>query len=230
MSASGVLVVEWPLVLGVDAAGIVVKAGSTALSKYNLTPGTYVCGCTRLGNTQYSTCQEYYLMDAAVTMPKPNSVSVKQSATLGVGTYTACLGLFLGLNIPLPDPTNLPGEKDEYVIVLGGGSSVGKFAIQLARACGYQVLASGSTRSKATITDLGAEMFDYKLPVAEQVKAVMAATGGKFTRVFDAVAGNDPVLAKALFAQVPGDKHFATTNDWSGIINFEGGKTYLIKL
>jgi NADPH:quinone reductase-like Zn-dependent oxidoreductase len=44
---------------------------------------------------------------------------------------TACLGIFRGLNTPLPDPKNLPAPKDEWVLVLAGASSVGKVAFQV---------------------------------------------------------------------------------------------------
>jgi len=46
-------------------------------------------------------------------------------------SQTACLGVLNGLHIDLPDPKALPGTKDEWVVVLGGASSVGKYAIQV---------------------------------------------------------------------------------------------------
>ena len=44
---------------------------------------------------------------------------------------TACLGIFNGLAIDIPDVKNLPAEKDEWVVILGGASSVGKYAVQV---------------------------------------------------------------------------------------------------
>jgi NADPH:quinone reductase-like Zn-dependent oxidoreductase len=41
------------------------------------------------------------------------------------------LSLFDGLAISLPDPASLPAVSEEWVLVLGGGSSVGKYAIQV---------------------------------------------------------------------------------------------------
>ena len=219
--------------LGVDAAGTIVKVGSKASSKFKV--GDEVCGCTRLGSRGYNTVQEYFLMDAEVTIPKPKNISIQQAATVGVGTETACLGLFNGLGIEVPSADHLPEEKDEWLVILGGASSVGKFAIQIAVACGFKVIASCSAASADIVRDLDAVVFDYKKPLEQQVKDVMAATGGKFARVFDAVASND-ALAKALFKELnkegkgQGQKHFATTNDWSGIGDFEGGKTYQIAL
>ncbi|KIW10195.1 hypothetical protein PV08_11156 [Exophiala spinifera] len=231
MSEYGLLVVSWPLVLGVDTGGIVVEAGEQAQTKYGFKAGDEVFGCTRLGSTNYAAGQEYFLMDARVTMHKPKNISLVQAATLGVAAETAFLGLIDGLKIPLPDPQNLPTAHDDWVIVLGGASSVGKCAIQLARACGYKVATSCSTKSAAAVKELGAIPFDYKVPLEEQVKAVMEITSGKVSKIFDAAAADDPLLAKELFkATNEANKCFATTNDWTGISDFEGGKTHLLKL
>ncbi|ETI23023.1 hypothetical protein G647_04819 [Cladophialophora carrionii CBS 160.54] len=231
VAAYGILVVSWPLGLGVDAAGIVVEAGSEATSKYGFTSGDQVFGCTRVGMLGYTGAQEYFLFDAAVTLRKPDNISLLEAATLGVASETACLGLFDGLKLTLPDPKNLPASKEEWIVILGGASNVGKAAIQLAKASGYKVVASCSSKSAAVVKEIGAVPFDYKQPLEDQVKAVLGITGGDVARIYDAVAGDDPVLAKELFkASKSTEKFFATTNDWSGIGDFEGGKTYPVAL
>jgi NADPH:quinone reductase-like Zn-dependent oxidoreductase len=86
MAVLGLLVKEWPLTLAVDAAGIVVKAGSKAVGPLGpFKEGDEVCGCSRLGEIGHGTCQEYYLMDAAVTIPKPKNISLAEAAGVGVG-------------------------------------------------------------------------------------------------------------------------------------------------
>ncbi|KAH0846807.1 hypothetical protein AYO21_07366 [Fonsecaea monophora] len=230
MAAYGLLVVDWPLVLGVDAAGVVIEVGSEAASKYGFKAGDHVFGCTRLGTPGYAAGQEYFLMDAPVTIPKPKNISLPEAVTLGVGTETACLALFDSLDVPLPDPNNLPGPRDEWIVVLGGASSVGKCAIQLAKASGYKVAASCSTKSAAEVKSLGAVTFDYKKSIEEQVKEVVDATSGEISRIFDAVAADDPVTAKELFKASKSNKRsFATTNDWTPIPDFEGAKSHPIK-
>lgn len=231
MSQYGILVMEWPLVLGVDASGVVVEAGETAQKQYGFKEGDYVCGCTRLGRKQYSTAQEFFLMDAHVTIPKPKNLSLVQAATLGVGVQTACLAVFDGLKVERPK-SGAASEKGEWVLVLGGASSVGKNAIQLARAAGYEVVASCSRKSAKIVEDLGAKSFDYKKSIDDQVKDILSITSGNIRRCFDAVAADDPVVPKALFKELDSSepKFFATTNDWSGITDFEGGSTYLTEL
>jgi NADPH:quinone reductase-like Zn-dependent oxidoreductase len=227
MSQYGILVNEWPLVLGVDASGVVVEAGDVAKKEYGFKVGDYVCGCTRLGSKAYSTAQEYFLMDAHVTIPKPKNLSTLQAATLGVGIQTACLSIFDGLKINRPESGKV-SQKDEWVLVMGGASSVGKSAIQLARAAGYKVIASCSSKSAAAVQALDASTFDYKKSTEEQVKEILKVTSGNVRHCFDAVASDDPVVPKALFKELDSSKPklFSTTNDWSNIPSFEGGETH----
>ena len=230
MANYGLLVLEWPLVLGVDASGVVVEAGEVAQKKHGFKPGDYVCGCTRLGKKEYATCQEFFLMDAHLAIPKPNNLSAVQAATLGVGVQTASLAIFDGLKVERP--SSVVPEKDEWIVVMGGASSVGKCAIQLARAAGYKVAASCSSKSSIIVQNLGAANFDYSKSTDDQVLEILSITSGKIRGCFDAVASDDPVVPKALFKQLDSNKpkYFSTTNDWSGITDFEGGTTYLTEL
>ncbi|KAG5300986.1 oxidoreductase, zinc-binding dehydrogenase family, conidia-enriched transcript [Histoplasma ohiense] len=236
MQSSGVIVHEWPLFLGVDVAGVVVKVGENAASMFKV--GDYVCGCTRVGYPGYNSGQEYLLMDAKVTIPKPKNISLVEAATIGVGLETAGLALFDCLDVKLPnlqevlEGKHAPQKTGEWAIVLGGASSVGKFAIQLFGICGYKVMASCSAYSVPLVKNQGAEaVFDYKMSIAEQVNEVLAITKGKVHRVFDAAASGDE-FAKELYKRLPeeGPKLFCSTNTWSGITDFEGVKTKLVEL
>lgn len=57
MRSLGILVQEWPLGLGVDVGGVVVKAGENAAPMFKV--GDHVCGSTRLGYPGYNSGQEY---------------------------------------------------------------------------------------------------------------------------------------------------------------------------
>lgn len=151
MQSTGLLVPSWPAVLGCDASGVVVQVGDNAKQTFQV--GDQVAGCTRLGVPGFSTFQEYvcfpplayrgfmrrkasllnlnqFLMDAKLTLIN-KKYTLQQGATLGVGTYTAALGLYDGLAVELPDPNVLPSIKDEWVVVLGGAGSVGQYAVQV---------------------------------------------------------------------------------------------------
>jgi NADPH:quinone reductase-like Zn-dependent oxidoreductase len=232
-ATTGLLVVGWPLTLGVDASGVIAKRGPNVSSHMEV--GTHVFGCTRLGSPSYGTAAEYFLMDAQVTFAvtpkmKERGIEGLKAATLGVSVLTAALGIFDGLKIPL-SAVKQSEPKGEWVLILGGASSVGKSAISLACTAGYRAIASCSPGSSATIEKLGAEWFSYKDSIEDQVAAVLSKTDGKVYKIFDAVASNNPLLAKKIFGQVSGkEKYFTTTNDWSGITDFADAKTTCIEL
>ena len=171
-------------------------------------------------------------MDAQVTMRKPSNLSPAEAATIGAATQTAGFGLFAGLDIPEPKGGKATPQGDTWVLVLGGAGSVGRAGVQLAHAAGCKVIASCSERSFADVKKIGATaVFDYHLSLDDQLKAIKDATSGApISKIFDATSADNPELAKALFAEQNGTKLFSTTNDWNGIGDFQGGKTYEIHL
>jgi len=87
-------------------------------------------------------------MDSKLTIPVPKRLSLAEACTVGVAAYvssdrntyirahllqTATLAVFKDLKIPIPDPKRLPAPKEEWALVLGGASSIGKMAIQVSR-------------------------------------------------------------------------------------------------
>jgi NADPH:quinone reductase-like Zn-dependent oxidoreductase len=81
MQHSGVLVTEWPIILGCEASGVVVEIGD-GVTKFK--PGDYVFGCTRLGYNKHSTFQQTFVMDEDITIKKSPNLSVEEASTLGV--------------------------------------------------------------------------------------------------------------------------------------------------
>lgn len=237
MAGTGLLVVDWPFVLGCDTSGIVVKAGSKAVGPLGpLKVGDAVCGCTRLGCKGHSACEEYLLMDARVTIPKPKNIDLAQATTVGVGFDTACLGVFGGLGVEIPkDLSQLPAPHGEWALVFGGSSSVGKYAVQLLKALGFNVASSCSASSSALLHDLGSSFtIDYKKPQEEQLNELMSKSGGKVYRIFDAAAQSHE-FAQAIFAKVAEDgkkMYFTTTNDWDPMedSSFHGAVVHHIAL
>lgn len=85
----GLLVTSWPLTPGSDAGGIVIKAGSKAISPLGevFKPGDRVSGCTRVGHEGCGTYQEQFLMDGPLTLPVVEGMSFDKACTLGVASY-----------------------------------------------------------------------------------------------------------------------------------------------
>jgi NAD(P)-dependent dehydrogenase (short-subunit alcohol dehydrogenase family) len=70
----------------------------------------------------------------------------------------------LGIELPWPKPDNyVPKNADSPILIWGGSSSVGQFAIQILRYYGYtNILATASRKQHEKLRSLGAKaLFDY---------------------------------------------------------------------
>ena len=230
MQGTGLLVTAWPIVLGCDASGVVTIVGDGAAS--NLKVGDRVCGCTRLGVPGFSTFQEYFCMDSNLALPIPKDLSYQQGATIGVGTYTACLGLLGGLELQIPNSFATATERDEWVVILGGAGSVGQYSVQIAKALGYKVVATCSQKTASLVKELGAgAVIDYRKSEEEQLQDLKDITQGNFSGVWDTVASSEQFARKALEdVSVAKAKVFATTDDWTPMDEHEDHETYRVKL
>ena len=230
MQSSGLLVTAWPIVLGCDASGVVVEVGQAAASDFKV--GDRVCGCTRLGIPGHSTFQEYFCMDAKLTVKFPKDLSFQQGATLGVGTYTACLGLFDGLKLKVPGPSTPMEPKEEWIVILGGAGSVGQYSVQIAKILGHKVIATCSRKTAHLVQGLGADaVIDYGKSEEDQLHELKTITGGNFFGVYDTVAKSESLARKMLTdVSVAKQKYFATTDDWTPMEKYEDHETYRAKL
>lgn len=146
----GLLVESWPFVPGSEASGVVVKAGSDAISPLgdHFKEGDLISGCVRLGVAGHGTFAEYFLLDAEVAMPKPKDLSLASAATVAVGSLTAFLGIFGELGISIEGIEEGKGDGNgRWVVVFGGAGAVGRFAVQTFKLAGYKVIATSSTQS-----------------------------------------------------------------------------------
>jgi NADPH:quinone reductase-like Zn-dependent oxidoreductase len=82
---------------------------------------------------------------ASTTFPLGPKTSFEEAATLPLAAMTAALGLFVKLKIPEPDengeePRKAAAAADrEPILIWGASSSVGSFAVQLAKKAGLFV-------------------------------------------------------------------------------------------
>ncbi|MDZ5446405.1 zinc-dependent alcohol dehydrogenase family protein [Micromonospora sp. 4G57] len=164
-----------PAILGLDLAGVVAEVGPGVTA---FTPGDEVYGLTGgVGDLQGSLA-EYAAVDARLLARKPGSLSLREAAALPLAVITAWEGLVDRARVTV-------GQK---VLVHGGAGGVGQVAIQIARARGAEVFATGSTRSLAAIAGIGATPIDYTTRAVEDY--VAEHTGGEgFDVVFDTIGG-----------------------------------------
>jgi NADPH2:quinone reductase len=163
-----------PAILGLDLAGVVEEAGPGVRG---LAPGDEVYGLTGGVGGLPGSLAEYAAVDPALLARKPAALSMREAAALPLAVITAWEGLVDRAQV----------RRGQQVLVHGGAGGVGHVAVQLARARGAEVFATGSAGSLPVIESLGATAIDYATPVADYVAR---HTGGEgFDVIFDSVGG-----------------------------------------
>lgn len=117
----------------------------------------------------YGTAAEYITLPAIQAVPLPESVSLEAGACLGIPALTALRAV---------DLAHL-GSGDT-VLVIGGASAVGYYAMQIARARGARVLATVGSEVKSEFLRAAgfSDLIQYKKEnVAERVLAMTGNTG-----------------------------------------------------
>jgi NADPH:quinone reductase-like Zn-dependent oxidoreductase len=133
-----------------DAAEIDL-AGTVVLSKSALhSPGDKVYGYLDLGKqpqNKQGSLAEYTIADGAMLVKRPSGMSAVHCAGVPLTSLTAYMALF-----------DIAGLEDgQTVFVNGGSSSVGAYAIQMAKAHGLKVWASASGKNEEFVRGLGAD-------------------------------------------------------------------------
>ncbi|KAI8817019.1 chaperonin 10-like protein [Fimicolochytrium jonesii] len=190
MAKEGFMIRAFPSPLGVEISGIVSATGPSVT--------TFKVGDAVIARAQLNGFAEYATATVRHTWHKPANLSYTEAATIPVGTLTAVIGLFSekGLKISRPRDAK-PQTPKEYLLVWGGSSTVGSYAVQLATAAGYKVIATASPKQHKTVLALGAaHVVDYNAPDA--VEQIRKLTGGEAKLAFDAVGG--PATAQAAAA------------------------------
>ena len=137
----------YPVVLGNDFSGIVVRA---PYDTFPLQPGDAVYGMARPPRIA-GTYAEYVTVSSLSVAKKPAAVSHTEAAGIPLAAMTAWGMVTLA--------QAAPGQR---MLVHAGSGGVGHFAVQFARHFGAHVIATGSTASVEFLHRLGAhEVIDY---------------------------------------------------------------------
>ncbi|KAF9768799.1 hypothetical protein IL306_013852, partial [Fusarium sp. DS 682] len=181
----GVLINEYPAVLGSDLTGVVVSVGP-GVTRFKA--GDRVMGFA-IGvihrNIDKAAFQTYTVLDEVATTHLPGNISFEQGAVLPVGIVTASIALFKGLGLPMPDKsTKDPGA----ILVWSGAGAVGVSAVQIAHSLGWPVYVTASAKHHEWLKALGAtDAWDYSDPqVAQKIAQTIKSSGLKIRGVIDA--------------------------------------------
>ncbi|MGY2189318.1 Zinc-type alcohol dehydrogenase-like protein [compost metagenome] len=164
-----------PAVLGMDLAGTVEALGEDVSGWM---PGDEVYAmATGIGGVQGSLA-EYAVVDARLLARKPVNLSMREAAGLPLVLITAWEGLVDRARV----------HSGQKVLIHGGAGGVGHVAVQIARAFGAEVFATGSARHQGIIEALGATFIDYRTSSVEDYVEQHTAGEG-FDIVYDTVGG-----------------------------------------
>jgi NADPH:quinone reductase len=186
-----------PAILGIDLAGVVETVGPDVTG---FRRGDEVFGMTGgVGGLQGSLA-EFASVDADLLALKPANLTMREAAALPLVFITAWEGLVDRAGI----------RSGQKVLIQGGAGGVGHIAVQIARAFGAEVFATGSAKDKSYIEQLGATFIDYhEMPVADYVARHSGGRG--FDIVYDTVGG---AVLDACFNAVTRFGHVVSALGW----------------
>ncbi|MES1972965.1 MAG: zinc-dependent alcohol dehydrogenase family protein [Pseudomonadota bacterium] len=185
-----------PAILGLDMAGMVEAVGA-GVERFR--PGDAVYGMIGGVGGLPGSLADYVAVDADTLAIKPDNLSMREAAALPLIFITAWEGLVDRAQV----------RRGQRVLVQGGAGGVGSMAIQIARAFGAEVHATGSAASADAIRALGATPIDYAEPVADYVARHSGGAG--FELVYDTGGG---AILDASFAAVAQFGHVVSCLGW----------------
>ncbi|EIW58236.1 GroES-like protein [Trametes versicolor FP-101664 SS1] len=206
------LIKQWPHVPGVDGAGVVVGVGAD-VSQLKEGDKVFFQGTVAADG---ATCQQYAIVPAKLTSIIPDNITFEQAATIPLGFYTAAMSLY---NQNPPGPTNLslrlkpiwePEGATAYagtpILILAGASSVGQYAIQLARIAGHTpIITTASLHNAPLLTSLGATHVLDRHRSKESILAELPALmGGKPLELAVVAMGDAEAMRLGRDALAPG--------------------------
>jgi NADPH:quinone reductase len=181
-----------PTPLAADVVGEVVKLGPK-VTKFQV--GDTVLGFGDPQNADELGTQQYCCIDVDQTAKKPSGISLDEAATFPLNPMTSFFAIFSvqGLDVPFP----WPGQESHVdnraitIVIIGGGSATGKFAVQLAKLGGIgRIITIASKSNEQQLKSLGAtHVIDRHQSLEEIDQDVRAIVGDDLTMVYDCVGG-----------------------------------------
>ncbi|KAI3325195.1 zinc-binding dehydrogenase [Xylariaceae sp. AK1471] len=177
-------------IVGCDFAGTVADPNGSSWREGQRVAG-FVYGT--LGEPKRGAYAEYLVTGSSLVWAVPDSVSFQDAATVSLAFATAIQAMFQRLGLPEPSK---PAKSAFPVLINGGTSSVGLYAVQLAKLAGLYVIATGSKQNHDLLTSLGADaVVDYK--DAAWPEKVRTLTHDGLQHAFDCISEKETTKAVA---------------------------------
>lgn len=153
---------------------------------------------------------EYLVTYADFVIQVPNNWSFEDAGQLGIAPLTALMALYDLLKFPepnfsistaVPPPASHSGSGSgspaastggtPIILISGGASSVGQYAIQIAKHSGLYVIATASERNFDLVRSFGADVVvDYRDPAkaAKEIREAAASLSRPIEHALDCVS------------------------------------------
>lgn len=118
--------------VGCDYAGIIETVGTEVKKSFKV--GDRVAGFAHGVNAvqpEDGSFAEYAVVKADVALKIPDNVSNEVAATMGVSITTVGQGLYETLKLPMPEGS--PSSEGKPILIYGGSTTTGLWAIQYAK-------------------------------------------------------------------------------------------------
>ncbi|KAI0765652.1 GroES-like protein [Trametes elegans] len=182
---SRVFIKQFPHVSGADGAGVVVAVGEDVKNRKE---GDRVLFQGDYSHISGGAFQQYAVVPSDLTAIIPENITFEQAATIPLTLITTALLLYnqspdpqnLSLRLkPVWEPEGATAYAGTPALILGGSSSLGQFAIQLAKLAGHSpIITTASPHNAPLLKPLGAtHVLDRSLPQATLLSEVRAAAG-----------------------------------------------------
>ncbi|MGW5657808.1 NADP-dependent oxidoreductase [Streptomyces humi] len=197
---------EPPYVPGMDAAGVVEQVGEG--TDTDLGVGDHVMAVVVVSGT-HGAYAEHLVVPAESVVRVPAGVTDVEAATLPMNGLTARMAL---------DLLELPAGAT--VAVTGAAGAVGGYAVQLAKADGFRVIADAAQKDEQLVKDLGADVVlprgaEFPKLVREEVPDGvdgLVDTAGIAALAVHAVRDGGRVASSVGGVQVPGERGIEARN------------------
>ncbi|WP_110928691.1 NADPH:quinone oxidoreductase family protein [Bacillus massiliglaciei] len=142
----GNIVSSYPMVPGIDLAGIVVSSQDPKFKEGD----EVIATSYEIGVTHYGGYSEYARIPSKWVVPLPEGLSLKEAMIIGTAGFTAAL------SVQRLEDNSVSPEKGS-VLVTGATGGVGSFAVSILSTLGYEVEAStGKESGHGYLKGLGA--------------------------------------------------------------------------
>ncbi|KAJ4418657.1 putative secondary metabolism biosynthetic enzyme [Gnomoniopsis sp. IMI 355080] len=188
-----VFIKDYPAVLGSDAAGTIAAVGPEVTTGFAVGDRVFFQGI--IGNYDASTFQQYCKIPAALVAKTPSSITDDEAAGVSLATVAVMTGFYDTTGHGLAAPWDANGEqagKGKAIVILGGSSSVGQYAIQMAKISGFdKIITNTSAKHVDHLKSLGADVVLDRATHSSPADFKAAVGDVPLAFVFDAISGKD---------------------------------------